>query len=186
MSMNVQKTETVFPFPLFSTGPFIPTENDAQYNFAVSAGAIHGAWMTDLLKAAEGIEDKSQEATEFLVDRLVSLCLVTESEAATLKRIVTYLNDAERSDRNKYNRVQSIYRDFQAQNASPVAIMIAGIAADSLSLVVEGRAKPNWAKADVTAAIAGAGVGTAIGGPVGALIGGLLGGAAASLAEKFG
>lgn len=168
--------------PIGSTGPTIPID-------PVCAGLLHGSLLRRALARFRAANSNRHQFYRNEIDGLRADGLVTDAEVRVLHGIWEAVRNLDDGEREAAGRIREAYQRMIDDQASPVAIVIAGIAADSSS--TQGAAK-GTATADVAGGIGGAAAGAGVGGAAGgvgalpgAVIGGLIGGLGASLAWEI-
>ncbi len=168
-------------FPIGSTGPTIPIP-------PISIGPIHGR---ELRRAIERFRKAGQSRKAYMhgeIDRFCEQSLMSRSEAKDVHALIDHVADFDKGDSKALGPIRAIHEQLVDDDASPVAIMISGIAFDSTG---QPTAQAGTGTADVAGGIAGGAVGAGVGGAAGsvpgaaagAVLGGLFGGLAASFAH---
>jgi hypothetical protein len=153
-----------------------------------SPGEMHGLAVREILREIKKAKGNHSQAVKGGIARLESDTLLTPNESKQLSAIVDIVHSRIESG-SILEQVQVIHDKLLLdKNASPIALVIASIAVNSINTVHEKELNLSVGQADVGGAISGANTGATIGGAAGGLggaiaggiIGGIVGGAVAS------
>jgi hypothetical protein len=155
---------------------------------ALAAGELHGTLFRQGLARLKECHGDVHQAARRDLEELQAANIISASEMAQLKKILALLQEGNEEGLSQaVKEITAIHSELIDQRASPVAIAIAGVAANSSTSVhhstgPQGRAI-KWVGivvGDVMGAIGGANAGKILG-PWGAGAGAIIGGAAGSI-----
>lgn len=150
--------------------------------FAIACGELHGLAVRKLKPIREGAANWNEKANAQL-DYLERKGAITAADKVTLTSVMTGLD---RADESRLANLTELHHELiDRSDSSPLAIVIAGVAVNSVSLEQSFVTFGAVAHADVDGALVGGILGVEVGGPWGLLIGGVAGGAGASIAQAL-
>jgi hypothetical protein len=151
------------------------------------AGAFHNQQLDETAGSLDGLPLNSKEGLFRMVDLLVKLGLLTESDGQLLKALISTIFD-ERSDVNEIAKNLRKLYDDAAEKAGELAVAVCSIAHESIEYAKKLDPKRTIfiVAADVSGALNGAAALGKLGPPILAVLGALAGAIAASGAAAYG